>query len=191
MPGTFLARFAILSLDSLGFSSTLVHIELRFCNTHSYASNERAKARRRNCRRRWPPAILRLIPARRESVGQGRRRRGAPTRRNDASRPTTRSSGIITRLHKFERPQRGNAHCANRKPSAASLVSLARPKGVEPPTLGSEVRCSVQLSYGRALRKLRLFCVSVQRQGTLTTTSDGHWISNVISSPCRGPLAPS
>ena len=28
--------------------------------------------------------------------------------------------------------------------------TLARPKGVEPPTLGSEVRCSVQLSYGRA-----------------------------------------
>ena len=37
---------------------------------------------------------------------------------------------------------------AHTEPGAAWL--LARPKGVEPPTLGSEVRCSVQLSYGRA-----------------------------------------
>ena len=27
---------------------------------------------------------------------------------------------------------------------------LVRPEGLEPPTLGSEVRCSIQLSYGRA-----------------------------------------
>jgi hypothetical protein len=27
---------------------------------------------------------------------------------------------------------------------------MVRPEGLEPPTLGSEVRCSIQLSYGRA-----------------------------------------
>ena len=42
MPGSFSARFAILFLDSLWFSPTLLYIELRFRNTHPYASNESA-----------------------------------------------------------------------------------------------------------------------------------------------------
>ena len=29
------------------------------------------------------------------------------------------------------------------------LDLLVRPEGIEPPTPGSEVRCSIQLSYGR------------------------------------------
>lgn len=33
------------------------------------------------------------------------------------------------------------------------IATLARPEGVEPPTLGSEVRCSIQLSYGRSILK--------------------------------------
>jgi hypothetical protein len=35
------------------------------------------------------------------------------------------------------------------------LILLARPKGFEPLTLGSEVRCSVLLSYGRARKMYR------------------------------------
>ena len=33
--------------------------------------------------------------------------------------------------------------------SALSIEGVARPKGFEPPTLGSEDRCSCPLSYGR------------------------------------------
>ena len=33
--------------------------------------------------------------------------------------------------------------------SVQPIEILVRPEGLEPPTLGSEVRCSIQLSYGR------------------------------------------
>ena len=34
---------------------------------------------------------------------------------------------------------------------------MAAPEGLEPPTLGSEDRCSIQLSYGAAMKLLYLF----------------------------------
>ena len=50
-----------------------------------------------------------------------------------------------------ERP----ALCTRRKIAALAQPRRIRPEGFEPPTLGSEDRCSVQLSYGRSkdLRK--------------------------------------
>ena len=41
-------------------------------------------------------------------------------------------------------------HAESRDTRAEKLGPLATPEGLEPPTLGSEDQCSVQLSYGAA-----------------------------------------
>ena len=54
--------------------------------------------------------------------------------------------------------------------SRVPLKLLARPEGFEPPALGSEVRCSNPLSYGRA-RQLTTANAATKATSTTTTTS--------------------
>src|SRR5262249_1684074 len=71
-----------------------------------------------------------------------------------------------------------------------SRVEPARPEGFEPPTLGSEGRCSVQLSYGRfsfTKSNLRHFSKSTFFFSTPATTpaeleKDGR---GVVTAPAR------
>ena len=63
----------------------------------------------------------------------------------------TQSSLLFSLVPRWQKP--ASASARNRKLSRVKLevvlVFQVRPEGFEPPTLGSEVRCSVQLSYGR------------------------------------------
>ena len=43
---------------------------------------------------------------------------------------------------------------------------MVRPEGLEPPTLGSEVRCSIQLSYGRTPRYFKHFAGEPVKKST-------------------------
>jgi hypothetical protein len=49
--------------------------------------------------------------------------------------------------------------------------SVVRPEGIEPPTLGSEVRCSIQLSYGRTWLFQTLRRRPCQGRGDRTSSS--------------------
>ena len=59
---------------------------------------------------------------------------------------------------------------------------MVRPEGLEPPTLGSEVRCSIQLSYGRA----RVIRTMLPRGCQETRHPTAAFIARTLdTSPCR------
>src|SRR5262249_21602634 len=52
------------------------------------------------------------------------------------------------------------------------ILHLTRPEGFEPPTSGLEIRCSVQLSYGRMTRVLRGNCRTLPEKLELSHCRD-------------------
>ena len=66
-----------------------------------------------------------------------------PVERRESSRPGTEAMRTRTEHgHSIKEPTTG---------SPKFMIPLATPEGLEPPTLGSEDQCSIQLSYGAAL----------------------------------------
>ena len=95
---------------------------------------------------------------RRRAGGHGRRPRD---RRGPLGPPHRARQGLLAQHAKRPRPMAGVpadrltagvAYDATHVSPMSRLKTLARPEGFEPPTLGSEDRCSGPLSYGRAAR---------------------------------------
>ena len=70
----------------------------------------------------------------------------------------------------------------NRQPRnrVRPVTWLARPEGLEPPTTGFEVRCSIQLSYGRVVG------LSDTREGFATGESAHVTMSTRVATELRG-----
>ena len=67
-----------------------------------------------------------------------------------------------------------------RAPQNANLKKLARPEGLEPPTLCFEGRCSIQLSYGRTVQSIL--------QSSMYSYFFEYFISNVRCNRCNNAL---
>src|SRR5262249_4944605 len=72
--------------------------------------------------------------------------------RSGRKRPPRRSSDLLTGRRGSLRVPAGSPPSQGRVKTANPLILLARSEGFEPPTLGIEIRCSIQLSYERFSR---------------------------------------
>src|SRR5690348_16708587 len=83
---------------------------------------------------------------------------------------------------------RYNGNLAGPMPAQQGRWKVARPEGFEPPTLGSEDRCSIQLSYGRTKLSSRHWARISNRSMTRDVTLLGLYVSTeIISLATRAP----